>query len=168
MTPCILQQHSMAKCWSCGSRCHLECEACFAIMSYNGEEHGCPDGCLKSKTPFCSECESFTVKFIRKPTLPVGDGEKQQQEQRRQQHHQQQDQQCEKQQEQQQQQQERSVIFQCSKCHYVFFNWRNLLHHLRTWHTCEYFSNQCICCEETFLDRRTFLNHLRHMLGRKL
>lgn len=59
-------------------------------------------------------------------------------------------------------------IFSCTKCRYFFLAWRNMLHHLRVWHTNNYYSNICVCCEREFVDRRAFLAHLKMTLSTRL
>ncbi len=72
-----------------------------------------------------------------------------------QQKHQQQKQEQQKQQQTQGQQQQKELVFQhpftewyvCIRCKYWFYNRRNYMHHLRTWHTKDYYEKQDWCCQ---------------------
>jgi hypothetical protein len=56
----IILDNKHGHCIYCNARCFIECSKCYAILTYHGEWHNCPDGDYNNDNHHdfekCDEC----------------------------------------------------------------------------------------------------------------
>ena len=43
-------------CELCGAACYIKCEACYAVLLFEGQDHNCPENCDIALQQICEEC----------------------------------------------------------------------------------------------------------------